>query len=164
MRFSPQLGSGPEFRNATLGDDGGRLCQSSLDTVKVRGALGERGDGDWVAALTPFNLCWQFQFPAEKDISHLCLKNPNHTVLLINLSVVTLVLCSRSDSSTRLGSSCQQLLLYLLLFTVIIKTPLDAGFSVVFTNHLIIFLLLRGGGMSNIIKVIPFLWFSGFTF
>lgn len=124
------------------------LCQSSLDTVKVRGALGERGDGDGVATRTPFNLRWQFQFPAEKDISHLCLKNPNHTVLLINLSVVTLALCSRSDSSTRLGSWCQQLLRYLLLFIVIIKTPLDAGFSVVFTNHLVIFLLLRGGNVQ----------------
>lgn len=67
-------GSGPAFRNAALGDDGGRLYRHSLDTVKVRGAFRERGDGDGVAALTPFNLCWQFQFPAEKDISHSCLK------------------------------------------------------------------------------------------
>lgn len=44
--------------------------------VKLRGALGETGDGGGAAALTPFNLCWQF--PAEKDISHSCLKNPNH--------------------------------------------------------------------------------------
>lgn len=116
-------GSGPAFRNAALGDDGGRLCRHSLDAVKVRGALGERGDGDKVVVLTPFNLCWQFQFPAEKDISHSCLKNPNHTVLLINPLAVTLALCSGSDSSTRLGFWCQQPLSVLLLFTVIIKTP-----------------------------------------
>lgn len=104
--YAPLLrsGSGPAFRNAALGDDGGRLCRHSLDTVKVRGAFGERGDGNGVTALTPFNLCWQFQFPAEKDISHSCLKNPNHTVLLINLLAATLALCSGSESSTRLGS------------------------------------------------------------
>lgn len=84
-------GSGPAFQNAALGDDGGRLCRHSLDTVKVRGAFGERGDGNGVTALTPFNLCWQFQFPAEKDISHSCLKNPNHSVLLINLLAVGVI-------------------------------------------------------------------------
>lgn len=58
--------------------------------MKLRGALGETGDGVRVAALTPFNLCWQFQFPAEREISHSCLKNPNHTVLFIKLVTVTL--------------------------------------------------------------------------
>lgn len=48
--------------------------------VKPRGAFRETGDGEGVAALTPFNLRWQFQFPAEKDISHSRLKKPQITL------------------------------------------------------------------------------------
>lgn len=66
------------------------MSELSGHRVKLRGALGETGEGEGVAALTPFNLCWQFQFPAKKEISHSCLKNPNHTVLFIKLVTVSL--------------------------------------------------------------------------
>lgn len=99
--------------------------------VKLRGALGETGDGEGVAAVTPFNLCWQFQFPAEKDISHSCLKkNVNLAVLFIKLVPVTTV-------GPMAGSPCQQPHPDLFIFTVVIKTNLDTQVSVRFTNDLV---------------------------
>lgn len=86
--------------------------------VKLRGVLGEIGDGEGLAVLTLFNLCWQFQFPAEKDISHSCLNNPNHNVLSIKLVTVTLL------RVWWLAFWRHRPLPSLLLFTIPIKTPI----------------------------------------
>lgn len=95
--------------------------------MKLRGALGETGDGEGVAALTPVNLCWQFQFPAEKDISHSCLKNPNHTVFFIKLVKVTGFLMSAATS------------LPFIIDDHNLNSKLDTEFSVMFTNYFVNF-------------------------